>query len=169
SIPVNAGIGVRLVVVLARGVVFAQDAAGAVVVEVLAAAARVARGDEVAEVVVLVAPRLDVGGIRGRLWGKTRCRVRIDVEDHASQAVVAHPAGHRVTRARLDSRDADGLAGGEVLRLDVALLHRAVIAESFGGARGAPVAVFAFARVASLVGTRREVGCVPKVRAEGVV
>src|SRR5690606_5322232 len=162
-----AGRYVGRVVGLARGVVLRQDAAGAVVEEVLPTAARIARANEVAKGAVLVAPGLDVGAVGRRIRGETRRRIRLDVQHHAAQGVVPHPA-HDLVRSP-HAPDHRGLASWKVLHLDVALLAHAAWPEALGGAHGAPVAVLQLARERVLMRPRIEVGRVPEVRRERVV
>src|SRR5690606_5553445 len=94
----GSGRRVGRVVRLTGGVVLAPDAAGAVVEEVLAAAAGVAGADDVACVVVLVAPRVpafggDAGWVKHTFGTDEAVRdVRLGIEHHVADAVVTHPA-----------------------------------------------------------------------------
>src|SRR5690606_7322957 len=102
------------VVWLAGGVVFTENAARSVVVEVLPAASRVACGDEVPEVIVLIAPRFETAVVDARRLqvlgdDESARRIRFDIQDHATQTVVLHPAGDWGL-ARAHPRDARGLS-----------------------------------------------------------
>src|SRR5262249_24937730 len=94
----------------ARGIVFAGDSTGSVVRVVDATAARVAGGDQIASVVVGVAPGVQARVARG-VGVEVGRGVQVDVEDEAADGVVAHPANDgRIALADMNPSDDFGFS-----------------------------------------------------------
>src|SRR5690606_1754628 len=105
---------------LAGSVVFADDPPSAIVEEILTAAASITRPDQIAEPVILIAPCAKTRRRRRRRSHEVLRRVRLDVEHHAPEAVVAHPADDRIAPGS-NACDDLWLPRGEIDRPDAAL------------------------------------------------